>query len=392
MAFWALATNLYPGATDGRYHLYLASTQSGRVVDVLDATQGKQLSDDSSSFTGARAVSWAPIKPGASESTSVLFASNATNLGGPNDGWGPSLYEKNIIDGSVRSLGLRKVHQAFWSPDGTKIAVVTDYPYGGDTGQNYEVWVYDPAMAGGNDLWKVSAAADGAMSPVGDSINPVWSPDGRLIAFESTNVNLVPGNGGPGDILLKNWQTGSISVVSSDKAGQPGNGESKWPSFSPQGGLIAFASEATNLLPGDRNSAYDIFAKDITNGDVFLVSTNYEGQSSLFQHTTPKFSPDGQWIAWATRAVDLMPVALDANSRDDIYIRNTKDWSAHLVSVTSAGVLGLWNSSLWELAGPNSAVWMPDSKGLLFVSGSPQFMTGADRNGGNTNLFLKRFS
>src|SRR5688572_30493508 len=50
--------------------------------------------------------------------------------------------------------------------------------------------------------------------------------------------------------------------VSIDSAGIQGNGTSLDASLSADGRFVAFASGATNLVPGDTNGAWDVFVHD----------------------------------------------------------------------------------------------------------------------------------
>src|SRR4029079_6515951 len=66
---------------------------------------------------------------------------------------------------------------------------------------------------------------------------------------------------------------GTLSRVSLTSAeGQATGRASTSPSVSADGHLVAFASDATNLVPGDTNGATDVFVRDVTNGTTERVS------------------------------------------------------------------------------------------------------------------------
>src|SRR5439155_23474532 len=67
---------------------------------------------------------------------------------------------------------------------------------------------------------------------------------------------------GKEDVFVHDRLTGTTERVSVDSAGTQGNFESREPSISADGRLVAFSSVATNLVPGDTNAARDVFVHD----------------------------------------------------------------------------------------------------------------------------------
>ena len=59
-----------------------------------------------------------------------------------------------------------------------------------------------------------------------------------------------------------------IQRVSTASDGTQGNSDSFVPSLSADGSRVAFQGYAFNLVPGDTNSAGDIFVKDLAGGGV----------------------------------------------------------------------------------------------------------------------------
>src|SRR3989442_538408 len=72
-------------------------------------------------------------------------------------------------------------------------------------------------------------------------------------------------------------QASQTALVSVDSAGTQGNESSFSPSISADGQLVAFASDATNLVAGDTNGVEDIFVHDLTTGQTVRVSVNSAG-------------------------------------------------------------------------------------------------------------------
>src|SRR6185295_1649336 len=97
---------------------------------------------------------------------------------------------------------------------------------------------------------EVSVATDGT-SGTGLSLEPRLSADGRVVAFTSTASNLVAGDtNGQSDVFAHDRQTGVTERVDVTSDGrQSSGGQSDSPAVSADGRMVAFASSAINLLP-----------------------------------------------------------------------------------------------------------------------------------------------
>jgi Tol biopolymer transport system component len=96
----------------------------------------------------------------------------------------------------------------------------------------------------------------------GASFEPAISADGRYLAFTSFASNLVPRDPKWGDVFVRDRRRHTTRRVSVSSTGQQGNDESYQPAISADGRYVAFSSEASNLVPGDTNSAADVFSAD----------------------------------------------------------------------------------------------------------------------------------
>jgi hypothetical protein len=114
----------------------------------------------------------------------------------------------------------------------------------------------------------------------GPSGSPAISGDNRVVrfvAFHSFASNLVRGDSnGKLDVFLYNRKTRKITRVSVSKHGQQANGASADPAIdgsvqrAPR--CVAFQSQATNLAPGDHDTQWDIYVRDLKARTTRLVS------------------------------------------------------------------------------------------------------------------------
>ena len=152
----------------------------------------------------------------------------------------------------------------------------------------------------------------------GTSYRPQVSADGRYVVFVSTASILVPGDdNGQADIFRKDLTTGEIVRVSTAANGAQGNNTSGLPHMSADGRYVAFASYADNLVQGDTNGQVDIFRKDLTTGEIVRVSAAADGTQANNNSDTPRLSADGRYVMFHSEASNLMPG--DANSAGDIF-------------------------------------------------------------------------
>src|SRR5215216_1236671 len=112
-----------------------------------------------------------------------------------------------------------------------------------------------------------------------DSELPAISADGRYVAFVSFAENLVPGDTNQSaDVFVRDRVLGTTERVSVSSSGREADGNNGLlnlmggPSISADGRFVAFSSDATNLVSGDRNNNPDVFVHDRVTGETTRVS------------------------------------------------------------------------------------------------------------------------
>ena len=187
----------------------------------------------------------------------------------------------------------RSYQQPQLSPDGRRLAV-NIYE------QDADVWQYDFNR---DALTRFTFAGTA-------NLIPVWTPDGKRIAFSSNRE-------GPFSIF---WQLadgggGSERLNSSEYYQNP-------QSFSPDGQLLAFIEQSPStgldiwvLRLGDPSTGSGQ-ALSTSSGQVPSASSGRVGKAepflrTPFNETTPRFSPDGRWLAYVS----------DESGRYEVYVQ-----------------------------------------------------------------------
>src|SRR6266568_3840112 len=189
----------------------------------------------------------------------------------------------------------------------------------GDTNGNRDVFVHD--LTTGQTV-RVSVDSAGVQGN-DTSSDPSLSANGRVVAFQSFATNLVAGDtNGAGDVFVHDRRTEQTVRVSVDSAGVQGNSSSFDPSLSANGRWVAFQSFATNLVAGDTNGDRDIFVHDLTTGETVRVSVNSAGIQGNSESFFASISAKGRVVAFTSDASNL--VAEDTNGDSDVFVHYRK--------------------------------------------------------------------
>ena len=152
------------------------------------------------------------------------------------------------------------------------------------------------------------------------------SADGRFVAFASAATNLVPGDtNGTATCSCATGATGTTERVSVASGGAQGNGDSYRPAISADGRYVAFVSDATNLVPGDTNGRADVFVRDREDGH---DRAGERQRRAAARRTATAYgglaiSADGRFVAFVSDATNLVPG--DTNGRADVFVRDRQD-------------------------------------------------------------------
>ncbi len=223
---------------------------------------------------------------------------------------------------------------------------------------------------------RVSVDSTGAQGNA-TSLNGSISPDGRYVAFDSAAFNLVPGDSNSAtDVFVHDRQTGTTSRVSVDSAGAQGNNSSHFPSISSDGRYVAFLSFASNLVAGDSNSNPDVFVHDLQTGQTSRVSVDSAGVQGNSFSNLAAISSDGRYVAFESFASNL--VLGDVNGGVDIFVHDRQTSQTSRVSVDSAGVQGNGSSTFPAISS--------DGRYVAFESFASNLVSG-DTNG-NYDVFV----
>jgi Tol biopolymer transport system component len=194
------------------------------------------------------------------------------------------------------------------------------------------------------------ARRPGASVPA-KSMTPAVSADGRYVAYATTRE--LPCDSPPG-CTRSATPRGATTIHVHDTVqrvtmpvrgmnSQPPNGASYRPAISADGRYVAFTSEASNLVPGDRNGAPDVFLHDRLTGRTDLVSRRVDGRSGNGASRNPSVSADGSIVAFQSLASDLVchrrcgPGERDTNLLWDVFLFDRRTGTMRRASTGTSG-------------------------------------------------------
>ncbi|MGC2856836.1 putative Ig domain-containing protein [Novispirillum sp. DQ9] len=348
VAFFGAASNLVPGDTNAATDVFVRDLHTGAVSRVSIAASGDQ--GNNSSFDPDLSAN----------GRYVVFSSYASNLVAGDTNGETDVFVRDRLHGTIARVstaangaqGNGGSSAPSISADGRYVAFqsfASNLVPGNTNGG--QIFVRD-LIAGTITL--VSTAADGTQGNSG-SWTPALSADGRHVAFASYASNLVPGdtNDAP-DIFVRNLITGAITRISTAANGTQGNGLSIFPSISADGRYVVFQSNADNLVPGDTNDAPDIFVRDLQNGTITRISTANDGTQANSDSWTPTISADGRYVAFQSAASNLVPG--DTNGVTDVFVRDLHTGEISRVSTATGGTQGNGNSQVPVLSADGRTV------------------------------------
>ena len=217
------------------------------------------------------------------------------------------------------------------SPDGRRLAVSVQ------RGDDWDVWVYDIERDVATRLTFGS----------GYDADPVWSPDGRYVAFASDRD----------DGKMATYRTRSDGTGEAERLIEPGKLEFPAPlSWSPDGTHLMLVS------PGPDGS-----------DDLWLLPADEEGEpepylSSPFDEGDGYFSPDGRWIVYRS----------NETGGSEIYVRSTQGPGKWQIS-DGGGWQPVWSGdgrTLFFRSREGLNAVEVEAAGDEFRAGRPEFLFG----------------
>jgi Tol biopolymer transport system component len=200
---------------------------------------------------------------------------------------------------------------------------------GGDTNRAADIFARDIAS-------QTTERLCGGVQGDRFSITPAISADASVVAFASAATNLVPGDTNRRlDIFTCDRATGTLERVSVSSDGEQADGDSLLPAVSEDGRFVAFKSSADNLVPDDHNGFADVFVHDRVTGTTERVSVDPHGGDADNISFPPSISHDGRFVAFGSLARNL--VRYDVNATSNVFVRDRETATTYLVDVNDEG-------------------------------------------------------
>lgn len=343
MAFASEAGDLVADDTNGHSDVFVRDRLTGTLLCISRSVTGAT----GNSGSGSPAIS--------ADGRYVAFASEASDLVPGDTNEFSDIFVYDLRGGtlervSVSSAGLQAdlpCHQPTISGDGRMVAF-----------ESYSKVLAQPTHEGVGEIFVrdrvagttfIASAPGGQVTSNGTSGNPHLSRDGRRVAFESWSNNLGPGDLHFGvDVWVADLTTGKVVLVSRSYTGGPTSGSSYAATLSADGNLVAFDSGAKNLVPGDTNSAGDVYVADLQAGSMQRVSLSSAGAQGNNHSGNPSISGDGRFVTFSSYASTLVPG--DTNNASDIFVHDRVTGETARLSTSASGQEGNGLSAVPVLA------------------------------------------
>ena len=318
------------GDTNGARDVFVRDLQTGETTRVSVSSSGAEANGDS----------FAPAL--SSDGRYVAFSSAATNLvdGDTNDANDIFIRDRQAntttrvsvgFDGSQANGGS---DQPSLSGDGRLVAFTSTASniVNGDANNLRDAFVYD-RQAG--TAVNVSVDSNGVQGDL-ESASPVLSADGKFVAYQSFADNLIPDDQNEGgDIFVRDLQANTTERVSEYTGHYEAEGDSQRPSISADGRYVAFDSDDWDLVWGDTNDSFDVFVNDRATTVTTRVSVDDSGTQSNSDSFRPSISADGRYVAFYSEASNLVPG--DTNGATDVFVYDRRSGATKRVSVAAGG-------------------------------------------------------
>ena len=345
------------------------------------------------------------------DGTFVVFASRGFNLidgdtaPGATGMGSTDVFRYNIATGGLELVSVKSTggfpnggsSEPSISADGRYVAYTSfasNLGINNDNNSATDVFRRDMSLPGGvNSVVLVSVGLGGA---VGDkaSFDPQISDNGQFVSFRSDATNMTTNDtNGLRDSFIRDINATLTSLVSVSSAGVSGNQESQSNSLSGDGSVVAFRSNATDLVANDTNNAEDIFLRNRTNNTTTLLTVNAAGTASARgQSRFPWLSADGTTAVFSSSANDL--TTPDDNNLEDVFLRDLTNGPLYLLSTNPTG--GSGNGASFDPfvsrdgkfvvftseATDVSVLTDNNAKQDVFITIAPNQSSGGDPNGG----------
>lgn len=222
------------------------------------------------------------------------------------------------------------------------------------------------------DIELISKNAAGVQGDGGSGA--YWATeDGRYVLFDSNAANMVADGQADGKYhqFRKDMLTGEVVRINAASDGTLANQTGWVVDMSTDGNVVLFASNATNLGVPDVTST-QVFAKNLTTGEVTLVSTLTDGSAAPYGAYGGGVTGDGSKAYYTTWSLD------GGAWHEKIYVKSLSDGTVS-VAAEFSGPGGLsYGASFRDISA--------DGSKLLFVSEAPGLVPGDSNNA--ADLFM----
>jgi Tol biopolymer transport system component len=342
VAFVSLASTLVPGDTNGTSDVFVRDRVSGTTERVSVNGRGRQSTGGDAG--GVLDTNWGPPAISA-DGRYVAFASTATNLVKGDRNQVADVFVRDRVASTTERVTMvnRKLEangessQPAISPDGRFVAFASfaDNLVPGDTNFTGDVFVVD-RTGGGPQRVSVS---DTGQQGENRSESPSISADGRFVAFTSSSDSLVPGDlDGASDVFVRDRAAGTTQGISVAPTASGFGATSSSPAITPDGRFVAFDSWEPDLVAGDTNNSFDVFVRERATGALERVSVSSAGVEGDDWSLAPSISSNGNLVALHSFADNL--VSGDNNFDFDVFVRDRAAGTTVRASVRTDGTEG----------------------------------------------------